>query len=696
MASHVDSEPRIVRVDAEAGAVLINIAAKHASTQNWSFWDARGDVGFAIGQHLCPPYLELRRTEGSGVGMFARRAIAAGEEVLREPPILVADWATLAPGAARACAHAAAKAQTRLKASLAQSAARAAALAGFNPAIGSATSSGDATWCEDELMGLVTEATFVPALAWAKAPPAVRAEVLALYCPIDKAFNSGDGSEPEHSNPVPAPLLQAVALGVSELRKGGWLEPDRVESSADTYDDGERLAAEYGTAFDADLVRICFIALSGFFDCTAADCGGGSGDDSVARGNRGSGATRAAAFRLVSRINHSCLPNCWWSVESGGRLVVRALVGIAAGEEVTHAYFEGERWQARAHRRQALASKFFVCGCARCAVEGWSEELDARDAVMRAAEARNDIRGGGGRHPRLSRQGAPGPGCSPAAAAAAPVAAAAGRSLDSRDPEALVAHCKLRWDSLGPADIAALVEAYKRVSLKVLRETRAAAALWPGSHAGSQAGPLPLRPSQLALLADFHDLLGDLHRVSCFWRGAAAHGLARLALLRRLYPGRPANFTAWIAEAAADALVGCLGTVPLEAFVEPALLPATRAMLALRQRPLPREVLPVPLFPPAAAAAAAAAAADGGSGFAAWGGGSGFAAWAEAAAAGAAEPVHPGIVRAAYAAARAELSIVYGVGIGAGGSGGEVAGPGAVLLHNLDVKIRAIEPHLCV
>ena len=62
---------------------------------------------------------------------------------------------------------------------------------------------------------------------------------------------------------------------------------------------------------------------------------------------------------------------------------------IAPAEELTHAYFETERWQARPLRRQALASKFFVCHCARCEGEEQASALDASDAALAAADRRN-------------------------------------------------------------------------------------------------------------------------------------------------------------------------------------------------------------------------------------------------------------------------------------------------------------------
>ena len=43
------------------------------------------------------------------------------------------------------------------------------------------------------------------------------------------------------------------------------------------------------------------------------------------------------------------------------------------------------------------------------------------------------------------------------------------------------------------------------------------------------------RPSKRALLADFHDLLADLHRMSGLWMGAAMHIEQQLGLMRQVF-----------------------------------------------------------------------------------------------------------------------------------------------------------------
>lgn len=81
------AEPRVVRVDSLSGAVLLDtrrtdnhkITPAGLLAREWFFEDA--DLGLRLGRLCCPPKLELRRTAGAGVGVFARTAIKAGEEV---------------------------------------------------------------------------------------------------------------------------------------------------------------------------------------------------------------------------------------------------------------------------------------------------------------------------------------------------------------------------------------------------------------------------------------------------------------------------------------------------------------------------------------------------------------------------------------------------------------------------------------
>lgn len=199
--------------------------------------------------------------------------------------------------------------------------------------------------------------------------------------------------------------------------------------------------------------------------------------------------------------------------------VITALVDVAAGDELTHAYFEAERWMARRMRRQALASKFFVCGCPRCL----GEEHDAARDAPHSARARDGDGGsssGGGESwvdswgfraeagaagARRVAEGVAadnhhGGHASPASptnpglpSGAASLSAAAWARLS---PEELVAHCQQHWAALDAAGVQALTACFERQGLQPRRR-----------------GDLSLRPSKLALLGDLHDLMADLHKV---------------------------------------------------------------------------------------------------------------------------------------------------------------------------------------
>jgi hypothetical protein len=80
-------EPRVVFVDTQSEAVLLNTCqtadgeepTDKAPALEWVFADS--DLGVRLGQLCCSPKIELRRTNGAGIGAFARAALKAGEEV---------------------------------------------------------------------------------------------------------------------------------------------------------------------------------------------------------------------------------------------------------------------------------------------------------------------------------------------------------------------------------------------------------------------------------------------------------------------------------------------------------------------------------------------------------------------------------------------------------------------------------------
>ena len=75
----------------------------------------------------------------------------------------------------------------------------------------------------------------------------------------------------------------------------------------------------------------------------------------------------AACYRVLSLLNHSCLPNSSYSCDvtrSGNRMVLRAQSNITVGEEITCTYIT-------VHpdlqvRQQALTQYGFQCSCALC------------------------------------------------------------------------------------------------------------------------------------------------------------------------------------------------------------------------------------------------------------------------------------------------------------------------------------------
>ena len=94
-----------------------------------------------------------------------------------------------------------------------------------------------------------------------------------------------------------------------------------------------------------------------------------------------------AIFRVISRFNHSCQPNCHVSWNSRTRrMTVHCLTPIRPGEEITVSYGFIGSGDARATRQRVLFRDFgFVCGCTLCRLTG--DELsqsDERQARIRA------------------------------------------------------------------------------------------------------------------------------------------------------------------------------------------------------------------------------------------------------------------------------------------------------------------------
>lgn len=100
---------------------------------------------------------------------------------------------------------------------------------------------------------------------------------------------------------------------------------------------------------------------------------------------------RCHAMRTtMSRINHSCSPNCHVSWEAKDRRrrtkVVRACTSITEGEEITWSYIcQGSTFPSREERGARLANWFPECRCKLC---GAGEEEVLRSDELRRRLAR--------------------------------------------------------------------------------------------------------------------------------------------------------------------------------------------------------------------------------------------------------------------------------------------------------------------
>ena len=122
----------------------------------------------------------------------------------------------------------------------------------------------------------------------------------------------------------------------------------------------------------------------------------------------------AALFRTACRANHSCRPTAAFVARRRGRLSLRAMVRLEAGQEVTVAYTDPV--SPGPDRREALAAGWgFGCACARCREEG-----------------------AGGGSPSAWLGEVAGPASFPALASLEAAVEAAGRGSGGRDPAAAV------------------------------------------------------------------------------------------------------------------------------------------------------------------------------------------------------------------------------------------------------------------
>lgn len=72
----------------------------------------------------------------------------------------------------------------------------------------------------------------------------------------------------------------------------------------------------------------------------------------------------------ATRLNHSCYPNCLFRITEDGKIVIRVVRPILAGEECTISYFGGEDFQAlttpKERREYIRTNLLFICMCDVC------------------------------------------------------------------------------------------------------------------------------------------------------------------------------------------------------------------------------------------------------------------------------------------------------------------------------------------
>ena len=88
-----------------------------------------------------------------------------------------------------------------------------------------------------------------------------------------------------------------------------------------------------------------------------------------------------AVFPVISRINHSCKPNCVWSFNTAqGVAEVRCVRDVKMGEEILANYVNP--LSSRADRQTVLTAKYnFTCDCEVCRSE--EEEVKINDRLRR-------------------------------------------------------------------------------------------------------------------------------------------------------------------------------------------------------------------------------------------------------------------------------------------------------------------------
>ena len=90
----------------------------------------------------------------------------------------------------------------------------------------------------------------------------------------------------------------------------------------------------------------------------------------------------SALYQNLSRINHSCAPNCVWSGKKENIYVkeIRAVRKIEKGTEIVACYFDNDEFISRNERRELLKKNWnFHCNCEICDLK--EEELKENEKV---------------------------------------------------------------------------------------------------------------------------------------------------------------------------------------------------------------------------------------------------------------------------------------------------------------------------
>ena len=129
----------------------------------------------------------------------------------------------------------------------------------------------------------------------------------------------------------------------------------------------ELFSARFGTAVDEQkLSEFVKVAMAFQFNSVGVNPApeDGAAGEPVSLGS--------GLYKLACRAAHSCQPNCFWLSDSRGWRVLRTLVAVEQGQELTIDYELGRCSLMPVHERRArlLASKEFLCQCPRCAADG--------------------------------------------------------------------------------------------------------------------------------------------------------------------------------------------------------------------------------------------------------------------------------------------------------------------------------------